>query len=278
MRGERPVTDERLAHIRHAAHELEAMSGGLAPRALVVLGSGLGDVVDAMTVTAEASFADLPGYAAAGVVGHAGKFVFGTLGGTPVLAMLGRIHLYEGHPADRVVLPVRAAAMLGCEVLVATNAAGGIAPRLRVGQTMMITDHVNLTGANPLTGANIDELGVRFPAMADAYSERLAAIAREVADGLGADMAEGVYAAVPGPNYETRAEIHYLHAIGADAVGMSTVPEVIAARHCGMEVAGFSLIANVAGEMTDSHEHVLAAVEAGAPVMASVVAGILSRL
>jgi inosine/guanosine/xanthosine phosphorylase family protein len=272
------MIDERLAHIRHAAHELEAMSGGLMPRALVVLGSGLGDVVDAMTVTAEASFADLPGYAAAGVVGHAGKFVFGTLGGTPVLAMLGRIHLYEGHPADQVVLPVRAAAMLGCEVLIATNAAGGVAPRLRVGQTMMITDHVNLTGANPLTGPNIDELGVRFPPMADAYSERLAVIAREVADGLGADMAEGVYAAVPGPNYETRAEIRYLHAIGADAVGMSTVPEVIAARHCGMEVAAFSLIANVAGEMTDSHEHVLTAVEEGAPVMASVVAGILSRL
>jgi inosine/guanosine/xanthosine phosphorylase family protein len=272
------MTDERLAHIRHAARELEAMSAGLDPRVLVVLGSGLGGVVDAMEVTAEASFGDLPGYADSGVIGHAGKFVFGTLAGTPVLAMLGRIHMYEGHPADRVVLPVRAAALLGCEIMIATNAAGGVAPRLRVGQTMMITDHVNLMGANPLTGPNIDEIGVRFPPMADAYSPRLAVLAREVADETGMDMAEGVYAGVPGPNYETRAEIRYLHAIEADAVGMSTVPEVIAARHCGMEVAGFSLIANVAGEMTDSHEHVLTAVEDGAPALAALLTGILARL
>jgi purine-nucleoside phosphorylase len=272
------MIDERLARIRHAASEFEAMSGGVVPRALVVLGSGLGDVVEAMTVTAEAPFSALPGYADAGVIGHAGKFVFGTLAGTPVLAMLGRIHLYEGHPVDRVVLPVRAAALMGCGVMIATNAAGGIAPRLRVGQTMMLTDHVNLMGANPLTGPNIDEIGVRFPPMAEAYSHRLATIAREVADGSGMELAEGVYAGVPGPNYETRAEIRYLHAIGADAVGMSTVPEVIAARHMGMEVAAFSLIANVAGEMTDSHEHVLTAVEDGAPALAALVAGILSRL
>jgi purine-nucleoside phosphorylase len=272
------MNDERLAMIRHAAGELEAMSGGLSPRALVVLGSGLGGVVDAMDVVTEAPFAALPGYAASNVAGHAGRFVFGTLAGTPVLAMMGRIHLYEGHPADRVVLPVRAARMLGCDVMIATNAAGGIAPRLRVGQTMMLTDHINLMGANPLTGPNLDEIGVRFPAMADAYSPRLAAMAREIADEAGADMAEGVYAGVPGPNYETRAEIRYLHRIGAEAVGMSTVPEVIAAVHAGMEVAAFSLIANVAGEMTDSHEHVLQAVEEGAPVLAGIVAGILARL
>ena len=272
------MNDERLANIRHAAGELRAMSGGIAPRALVVLGSGLGGVVDAMEVAAEAPFSALPGYAAAGVVGHAGKFVFGTLAGTPVLAMLGRIHLYEGHPADRVVLPVRAARLLGCEVMIATNAAGGIAPRLNVGQTMMVTDHINLMGANPLTGPNLDELGVRFPPMADVYSPRLHAIARELADAAGVDLAEGVYAGVPGPNYETRAEIRYLHKIGADAVGMSTVPEVIAAAHCGLEVAAFSLIANVAGEMSDSHEHVLQAVEEGAPVLAALVAGILARL
>ncbi len=272
------MNDERLAKIRHAAGELRSLSGGVEPRALVVLGSGLGGVVDAMDVASEVPFAMLPGYADSTVIGHAGRFVFGTLSGTPVLAMMGRIHLYEGHSADKVVLPVRAAHLLGCSVMIATNAAGGIAPRLRVGQTMMITDHINLMGANPLTGANIDELGVRFPPMADAYSPRMAAIARELADEASIEMEEGVYAGVPGPNYETPAEIRYLHAIGADAVGMSTVPEVIAARHCGMEVAGFSLIANVAGEMTDSHEHVLAAVEAGAPVLASLVAGILARL
>jgi purine-nucleoside phosphorylase len=272
------MNDERLSKIRHAAGELQALSGGVEPRALVVLGSGLGGVVDAMEVVAEVPFGALPGYADSGIVGHAGRFVFGTLAGTPVLAMLGRIHLYEGHPVDRVVLPVRAAHLIGCSVMIATNAAGGIAPRLRVGQTMMITDHINLMGANPLTGPNIDELGVRFPPMADAYSPRLATLAREVADEAGADLAEGIYAGVPGPNYETRAEIRYLHSIGADAVGMSTVPEVIAAAHAGMEVAAFSLIANVAGEMTDSHEHVLQAVDEGAPVLAALVAGILARL
>jgi purine-nucleoside phosphorylase len=272
------MNDERLSHIRHAANEFRAMSGGFEPRALVVLGSGLGSVVDAMDVVADVPFGALPGYAASGVVGHAGRFVFGTLEGVPVLAMLGRIHLYEGHSVDQVVLPVRAAHMLGCSVMIATNAAGGIAPRLRVGQTMMITDHINLMGTNPLTGPNIDELGVRFPPMADAYSPRLAAIVRELADGAGTDLAEGVYAGVPGPNYETRAEIRYLHSIGADAVGMSTVPEVIAAAHVGMEVAAFSLIANVAGELTDSHEHVLQAVDEGAPVLAALVAGILARL
>lgn len=272
------MNDERLGKIRHAAGELQAMSGGIEPRALVVLGSGLGGVVEAMDVVAEAPFAALPGFAESGVVGHAGRFVFGMLSGTPVLAMLGRLHLYEGHSVERVVLPVRAARLMGCRVLIATNAAGGIAPRLRVGQTMMLTDHINLMGANPLTGANIDELGVRFPPMAEAYSHRLATIARELADEAGMEMAEGVYAAVPGPNYETPAEVRYLHAIGADAVGMSTVPEVIAACHAGMEVAAFSLIANAAGEMSDSHEHVLAAVEEGAPALAAIVAGILARL
>jgi inosine/guanosine/xanthosine phosphorylase family protein len=272
------MSDDRFEQVRCAADGLAALCDGVVPRALVVLGSGLGGVLDSMEVAAEMPFATLPGYAAACVVGHAGTFVSGTLSGVPVLATLGRIHLYEGHPADRVVLPVRAAALLGCRTFLATNAAGGIAPDLRVGQTMLVTDHVNLMGANPLVGPNIDEIGVRFPGMADAYSPRLRSLAHEVADSAGVELAEGVYAGVLGPNYETRAEIRYLRAIGADAVGMSTVPEVIAARHAGMEIAALSLIANVAGEMTDSHEHVLAAVEAGAGAMARIVAGILARL
>lgn len=272
------MTDPRLAAVRHAANEIEALCGGVRPRVLVVLGSGLGEVAEAMDVAAEAPFDALPGFAPAGVVGHAGRFVFGSVGDTPVMAMLGRLHLYEGHPVDRVVLPVRAAAMLGCEALIATNAAGGVRPGMRVGGTMVFSDHINLLGANPLTGPNIEELGERFPAMADAYSERIRAIAREEAAALGMDLPEGVYAAVPGPNYETAAEIRWLRGIGADAVGMSTVPETIAARHAGMEVAAFSLIANVAGEMTDSHEHVLAQVEAGAPALAALLTAILRRL
>jgi inosine/guanosine/xanthosine phosphorylase family protein len=272
------MIDDRLAQVRHAANEIEALTGGVRPEALVVLGSGLGSVVDSMDVVAEFPFGTLPGFASAGVVGHAGRFVFGHVGVLPVMAMVGRLHLYEGHPVDRVVLPVRAAHALGCRVLIATNAAGGIGPHLHVGQAMLISDHINLLGANPLTGPNIDQIGVRFPPMADAYTPRLRELARELASAQEMDLAEGVYAAVPGPNYETAAEIRYLRAIGADAVGMSTVPEVIAARHAGMEVLGLSLIANVAGEMTDAHESVLAAVEAATPAMARLVTGILARL
>lgn len=272
------MNDERLAAVRHAAHEMLGLCGGEAPDALVVLGSGLGGVLDSMEVAAEAPFEALPGFAASGVVGHAGRFVSGSIGGVRILAMVGRLHLYEGHPIDRVVLPVRAASVIGCRTLVATNAAGGVSPDLAVGQTMMLTDHVNLLGANPLTGPNLEEIGVRFPPMAGAYSTRIRALARTAAAERGMDLGEGVYAAVPGPNYETAAEIRYLRAIGADAVGMSTVPEVIAARHAGMEVAAFSLIANVAGEMTDSHEHVLAAVEAGTPALCRLLTDILPRL
>ena len=271
-------TDERVAAVRHAANEIESWCPGLHPRALIVLGSGLGEVVDGMDIAAEAPFGALPGFAESAVAGHAGRFLCGTLGETPVLVMCGRLHLYEGHSAGRVVLPVRAARLLGCEALIATNAAGGIAARMTIGATMMLADHINLTGANPLVGPNMDELGTRFPPMADAYSVRLADIARDVAASEGTDLREGVYAAVLGPSYETAAEIGYLRAIGADAVGMSTVLETIAARHAGMEVAGFSLIANAAGEVHDSHEAVLAAVAAGAPALGRIVTGILARL
>jgi len=285
------MIDERLATARHAANELEMLGGGVRPDALVILGSGLGAVLDGIEVVAEVPFGALPGFADSGVIGHAGRFVFGRVvighagrfvfgrvGELGVLAMVGRLHLYEGHPVDRVVLPIRAAALLGCRTLIATNAAGGIAKDLRVGQTMMITDHINLVGINPLTGPNIEDLGVRFPSMVDAYSPRLCALAREIAAEHGTDLAEGVYAGLLGPTYETAAEYRYLHAVGADAVGMSTVPEVIVARHAGMEVAGFSLIANVSSQMGESHEKVLQAVEAGTPAMAMLVTGILARL
>jgi len=272
------VVDERYEVVQRAARELSALTGGVVPRALVVLGSGLGGVVGSMDVASRMPFTSLSGYGQSHVAGHAGEFVFGTMSGTPVLAMLGRIHLYEGQPLDRVVLPVRAAAVMGCPTLIATNAAGGIAPRLRVGQTMMITDQISFFAPNPLLGPNIDELGERFPAMADAYSPRIAAIARDIADTQGIDLAEGVYTWLTGPSFETQAEIRYLHQMGTDAVGMSTVPEVIAARHAGMEVAAFSLISNMAGDVSHAHADVLREVAAGAPVMASLVVGILSRL
>jgi purine-nucleoside phosphorylase len=270
------MSDERLAEIRQAANAIEEMSGGLVPEALVILGSGLSGVVDAVDISAEAPFDRLPGFASSNVIGHQGRFVFGKVGPTPVMVMSGRLHVYEGHPVDRIVLPVRAAAMLGCKVLIATNAAGGIRHDLRVGQTMMFTDHINLLGVNPLTGPNIDELGVRFPGMAGTYSMRLRSLAAAIAVEQGMDLAQGVFAAVPGPNYETLAEIRYLSTIGADAVSMSTVPEVIAAKHAGMEIAAFSLIANQT--METSHEHVIEAVEAGTPPLTALLTAILSRL
>jgi inosine/guanosine/xanthosine phosphorylase family protein len=270
--------DMRMAAITAASSRLGELTGGVVPSALVVLGSGLSGVVEAMDVSGELSFGDLPGFAASAVVGHAGRFVFGHVGTTPVLVMMGRLHLYEGHPIDQVVLPVRATAVLGTKVLIVTNAAGGITADLHVGQTMLIADHINLLGVNPLTGPNLDALGTRFPPMAGAYSPRLNMLAVAAAEELGMDLAEGVYAAVPGPSYETVAEVHALRAMGADAVGMSTVPEVIAGVHVGMEVAGFSLIANVAADVGHGHADVLAAVGSGTPLLTSLLAAILGRL
>lgn len=262
---------------REAADAIASWSPGFTPQALLVLGSGLGGVIEAMTVTAEKPFGELPGFAPSAVAGHAGRFVLGSLAGRDVIAMMGRLHLYEGHPVEQVVLPVRAAALLGCRALLATNAAGGIRAGLALGRPMLVTDHLNLLGVNPLTGPNLDELGTRFPVMADAYSPRLLALAREVAEERGAELAEGVYAAVPGPSYKTPAEVRALRALGADAVGMSTVPEVIAARHAGMEVAAFSLIGNVAADVSHGHTDVLATAEAAAPVLASLLTAIIER-
>jgi inosine/guanosine/xanthosine phosphorylase family protein len=270
--------DGRMAAVQKAAAGLQELTGGVTPAAMVVLGSGLSGVTDAMTIAGQLPFGDLPGFAASAVVGHAGKFVFGHVGASPVLVMMGRLHLYEGHPIEQVVLPVRGAAALGCKVLVVTNAAGGITADLHPGQTMLIADHINLLGVNPLTGPNLDALGTRFPAMAGAYSARLNTLAVEAAEELGMDLAEGVYAAVPGPSYETAAEVRALRALGADAVGMSTVPEVIAGVHAGMEVAGFSLIANVAADVGHGHADVLAAVGSGTPLLTSLLAAILGRL
>src|SRR5450759_3616913 len=239
--------DARMSAVEQAAAGLRELAGGVAPAAMVVLGSGLSGVTDAMEVSGELPFGELPGFASSAVVGQAGKFVFGRIGATPVLVMMGRLHLYEGHPVDRVVLPVRAAAVLGAKVLVVTNAAGGVTADLKVGQTLLIAARLNM-------------------------------LALAAAEELGMDLAEGVYAAVPGPSYETVAEVRALRAMGADAVGMSTVPEVIAGVHAGMEVAGFSLIANVAADVGHGHEDVLAAVGRGTPLLTSLLAAILGRL
>ncbi|TLM78482.1 MAG: purine-nucleoside phosphorylase, partial [Actinobacteria bacterium] len=215
----------------------------------------------------------------AGVQGHQGRFVFGHAGEArvPVICSVGRLHLYEGHSADRIALPVRAARLLGAEALVATNASGAVSDRVSPGDIMLVTDHVNLTGASPLTGPNLAELGPRFPSMAGAYTPLLAERAREAAGELGVDLREGVYAAMPGPAFETPAEARMLAALGADAAGMSTVPEVLAARHAGMSVLALSGVTNTAGS-PGGHNEVLATAKRIEHAMERLLVAILSRL
>jgi purine-nucleoside phosphorylase len=193
-------------------------------------------------------------------MGHAGKLVVGTVEGVPVAALSGRAHLYEGYTAEQAVYGLRALWILGIKSVVLTNAAGGINAAYNPGQLVLIADHINLLGRNPLTGPNDDSLGPRFPDMSEAYSKRCLRIAREAGKAMGLDLAEGVYAALPGPSYETPAEIRYLRTIGADLVGMSTVPEAIAANHMGMEVLGISCVTNHAAGVTQrklDHKEVL---------------------
>ncbi len=224
-----------------------------APRVAVVLGSGLGafaeGLVDAITI----DYAEVPHFPEVGVVGHAGRLVVGNVpgGGPRVAALAGRVHVYEGHSVAHVVHPVRALRAWGVDSVVFTNAAGGMRPRLAAGTLMLIKDHVNLSGHNPLTGPNDDRLGPRFPDLSQAYDKKLRAAFRAAAREKGIALAEGVYVGLAGPSYETPAEIRMLQNIGGDAVGMSTVCEVIAARHCGLRAAGISCITNAAAGLSD---------------------------
>jgi purine-nucleoside phosphorylase len=206
------------------------------------------------------AYADLPHWPAAAVVGHAGRLVLGQVKGRPVAVLAGRAHFYEGHPLSEVVFAVRVMARLGVRQIVLTNAAGGINTAFAAGALMVIDDHINLLGSNPLVGANDERLGQRFPDMTEVYSKRLRGVADQAARAAGVPVAHGVYVAVHGPSYETPAEIRFLRAIGADAVGMSTVPEAIAARHMGVEVLAISCITNMAAGVFPEplrHEEVL---------------------
>jgi len=268
----------RYAAALCAANALRAASGGIQPRALVVLGSGLDGVVGEIEIVASLSFEEVPGFPSPSVEGHSGRFTFGYAGDTPVLIMQGRIHYYEGHPIELLALYVRAARLLGADTLVVTNASGGVSPELSPGDIVLIEDHINLMFTNPLIGPNVDELGPRFPAMTEAYTQELRALAMDVASELGIDICEGVYAALSGPAFETPAEVRMLRALGADVVGMSTVPEVLAAVHAGMRVLGLSLVTNVAAGSSHGHDEVLATSAIRAPVISRLVAGILARL
>jgi len=219
---------------------------GEVPRIAVVLGSGLGDFADTLGDAVHIPYQEIPHWPAPTVIGHAGKLVVGSVSGQRVAALSGRVHAYEGHAQDTVVFGVRAMARLGVAHLVLTNAAGGINISFGEGALMVIDDHINLTGNNPLIGANDDRFGTRFPDMSEVYSRRLGAIADQAAEETGVTVAHGVYVAVHGPSYETPAEIRAFRTLGADAVGMSTVAEAIAARHAGLEVLGISCITNMA--------------------------------
>ena len=232
----------------------------LSPRVGVVLGSGLGGFASCLTDRLEIPYETIPHWPVSTAEGHAGRLVLGRLGELPVAVMAGRAHLYEGYRPDQVVFGVRVLGRLGARALVLTNAAGGINPAFQRGLLVLISDHINLQGANPLVGPNEESLGPRFPDMTEAYSVRLRQIARETAAELGIPVAEGVYAAMLGPSYETPAEIRFLRIIGADLVGMSTVPEVIAARHMGLSVLAISCVTNMAAGLAPgplSHREVL---------------------
>jgi purine-nucleoside phosphorylase len=219
---------------------------GVLPQTAIVLGSGLGDFADTLGESVATPYEALPHWPASTVVGHAGRLVVGTVAGKRIAALAGRVHFYEGHDLATVAFATRVMGRLGVKQIILTNAAGGINTAFSQGALMILDDHINMLGSNPLVGLNDDHVGTRFPDMSEVYSRRLRTLAGEVALSRGVAVTHGVYVAVHGPSYETPAEIRYFRTIGADAVGMSTVPEAIAARHMGMEVLGISCITNMA--------------------------------
>jgi len=231
------------------------------PRTAVVLGSGLGSFADDFDEAVGIPYEEIPGFMRSTAQGHAGRLVVGKVDSVPVLAMQGRVHYYEGYSLEEVTFPVRTFGLLGVKTLVLTNAAGGINVQLTQGALMVISDHVNLMGVNPLRGPNDERFGPRFPDMSAVYSPELQELVVDEAKSIGVEVRRGIYGALSGPSYETPAEIHLLRGLGADAVGMSTVPEAIVARHMGLDVLGISCITNMAAGISDepiNHEEVMA--------------------
>ncbi len=244
--------------IREAAAVAEAALGRA--DTAVVLGSGLGNYAETFSDVRSIRYSDIPSFPVSTAPGHAGELISGEKHGKRILIMSGRFHMYEGIPLDRLIMPIRVLRLMGVRRLILTNAAGGINLGFHPGDLMMITDYINLTGESPLTGPNIDELGPRFPDMSHVFTPALQEACRKAADGMGLTLREGVYCWMSGPCYETPAEIRMLRTLGADAVGMSTVPDAMAACHCGMEVLGLSCITNMAAGILDqpiTHQEVL---------------------
>ena len=257
---ERTASTGLYERAEHAARIIRSRTD-VEPRIAIVLGSGLGGFADDFEDAVGIPYEDVTGFMRSTAQGHAGRLVAGKVDGVPVLAMQGRVHYYEGYSLEEVTFPIRTFKLLGIKTLVLTNAAGGINVELTQGALMVISDHLNLMGNNPLRGPNDDRFGPRFPDMTAVYSPELQALVVEEAKAIGVEVRRGVYGALAGPSYETPSEIHLLRNLGADAVGMSTVPEAIVARHMGMEVLGISCITNMAAGISDepiNHEEVMA--------------------
>ena len=274
--------DERIKRIMDAADFLRSRLGGKEPAVGIVLGSGLGKLADKIEDRTVVPYKEIPGFPVSTAIGHKGNFIFGKLGGKNVLAMQGRFHYYEGYPMELVTLPIRVMKVLSIKYLFVSNAAGGVNFDFKVGDLMVIRDHINLL-PNPLIGKNLDEFGPRFPDMTRPYDPKLIRAAEEVAAELGIALKKGVYLAGTGPSYETPAEYKYFRLIGADAVGMSTIPEVIVARHSSIPVFGMSVITNEAhDDYADDYENngddVVAAADAAADKMSLLFAKLIGRL
>jgi purine-nucleoside phosphorylase len=266
-----------------AAEAAEVISAACyeTPGVAVVLGSGLNELADRLTSPAIVPYDQIPHFPRTTVAGHEGRVILGSMGGVPTVVFQGRFHFYEGHDFETVTFPVRVIQHLGVPTLILTAATGGIRPDLRAGNLVVLTDHLNLIGANPLRGLNDPRLGTRFPDMTEVYSKRLRSIAREEGKKVGIDLVPGVYACLPGPSYETPAEIKMLRTLGADVVGMSTVPEAIVARHAGIEVLAFALVSNAAAGVVGTpitHEEVLEAGRKAAPTLARIIERVVVRL
>jgi len=270
-----------LERVDAAVAAVRERAGHAVPDVAIVLGSGLGDFANRLTSATAIPYGDLPHWPASNVIGHEGKLVIGSLAGKRVAALSGRAHFYEGHDLRTVTFAARAVGRLGVKVLILTNAAGGINVNLKPGTLMVMDDHINLMGSNPLVGPNEDAFGPRFPDMTEVYSKRLRAIADDIARGQGLAIGHGVYAGLHGPSYETPAEIRFLRAIGADAVGMSTVPEAIVARHMQVEVLGISCITNAAAGVLPqplNHDEVMDVARQVRGAFAALLEGIIGRL
>ncbi|HYN84497.1 MAG TPA: purine-nucleoside phosphorylase [Pyrinomonadaceae bacterium] len=263
-----PETITRETLYERAAHAARTVRARAAedPRVALVLGSGLGAFADELEGADAVPYEEVPGFARSTVEGHAGRLVLGRTGGVPVVAMQGRFHSYEGYTLEEVTFPVRVFALMGVRSLVLTNAAGGLNNSYTQGSLIVISDHLNLLGDNPLRGPNDERLGARFPDMSEVYDREFQDVAVHEAHGMGVELRRGVYAALAGPSYETPAEIRMLRLLGADAVGMSTVPEAIVARHMGLRVLGLSCITNMAAGMEESPIDHAEVMETGARV------------